>query len=744
MRERPYGIRVIALGMIGACLATASAEPVYGPLNNPEDQWRHVTLASVTNLNRLADAGFNLVRKSQRPTWSFAKDCFWAKDLENTMSRFSNCCENAANCGLVVSPIFAYTGSADAKKLYPRRNLDGTAPKRAAIDAADPRYWEGLRKAMAADAAWMKAFPAYGFAQLATEMRDHIGPSFSPALTNAYRVATGRDIPPEAIGRNPVPWQKLTDFPKDRIVSDDWPVLEFYRWVWTDGDGWRGAMDEMAVALEKALGRKIPMMFNPALRQLPMKGCIGDRMTVLGSWIYPTPEPGRILYPIDQLQAVGRTVPGAELHIGVQGIMYRSYTSPICTHPKDEPAWASEFPKARYITTAPDLFEEALWLCFSRRLDGISTHHEDSLIDINDHSRDGYQCTDPSILKRIGKVFHEVGIPLGPLFRAVPERTPEVAVLESVASMVLGGHIGWAPGEYFSNTMFIINLANISPYVIYEDEIRDRGIPETVKVVVLPKCDVLTRSTYERLVAFQKRGGRLVGDGMLLPALRPDATFVTIEEEGKNTHGDFDNGQTGHFVDSEVRQSTIRGAARKMKAAVGVEPYADSDRDDILVHTRTSGTADYVFAVNDRRTAGDYIGPWRMVLEKGLPNAGVVTVKRTAGAVYDLVRHIPVPFESKDGVTRIPVTYDTNDGRALMVVDAPLKSLSFTVEGSKLTVTSPDRAAMIPIRVDGFGAKPWYAVIRDGLWSRDFGVMGREVVVTNLADGRQIGNCGEK
>ena len=126
-----------------------------------------------------------------------------------------------------------------------------------------------------------------------------------------------------------------------------------------------------------------------------------------------------------------------------------------------------------------------------------------------------------------------------------------------------------------------------------------------------------------------------------------------------------------------------------------------------------------------------------MLLEKGQPNAGVVTVKRTAGAVYDLVKHRAVPFESKDGVTRIPVSYDTNDGRVFMAVDAPFKPLSFTVEGSKLTVTSSDRAAMIPIRIDGFGTKPWYAVIRDGRWSRDFGVKGKDVIVTNLADGRE-------
>ena len=308
-------------------------------------------------------------------------------------------------------------------------------------------------------------------------------------------------------------------------------------------------------------------------------------------------------------------------------------------------------------------------------------------------------------------------------------------MLESAAAQILGAHIGFAPHAYFSEAMFISAAANLSTYVVYEDEIKERGIPETVKVVILPRCDVLTRTTYDALVAFQRRGGRLVGDSMLLAAIKPDATFATFEEEEKNTHGDYDDGRQSRFMNSEKRQRIVRAAAKKLKEAVGVAPYADTDKPDILVHVRTCGSADYVFAVNDRHTAGDYIGQWGLVLEKGLPNSGTVTVRRTAGAVYDLVRHCAVPFSVKDGATSIPVSYETNDGRVFMVVDKPLSRLCFSLDGTKLTVTSPDRDAMIPIRIDGFGGKPWYAVVKDGAWTRDFGTAPVNLAVTNLADG---------
>ena len=45
---------------------------------------------------------------------------------------------------------------------------------------------------------------------------------------------------------------------------------------------------------------------------------------------------------------------------------------------------------------------------------------------------------------------------------------------------------------------------------------------------------------------------------------------------------------------------------------------------------------------------------------------------------------------------------------------------------------------MIPIRMDGVGTKPRYAVLSDGRWEHDFQDLFGSIVVTNLADGRRI------
>ena len=157
-----------------------------------------------------------------------------------------------------------------------------------------------------------------------------------------------------------------------------------------------------------------------------------------------------------------------------------------------------------------------------------------------------------------------------------------------------------------------------------------------------------------------------------------------------------------------------------------------------MVQVRTYRNADYVFAVNDRREFGDYVGQWKRIEEKGLPNAGTVTVKRAAGAVYDLVEHKAVPFSNrKDGV-EIPVSYTTTDGRILLAAPRPLGALSISVAADgEVVVASPDKDVMIPIEVVCDGEKPRYGVVEDGRWKRPYKT-GVNLRVRNLADGRIV------
>jgi hypothetical protein len=171
-----------------------------------------------------------------------------------------------------------------------------------------------------------------------------------------------------------------------------------------------------------------------------------------------------------------------------------------------------------------------------------------------------------------------------------------------------------------------------------------------------------------------------------------------------------------------------------VKALLGFPLYAETDNDAILVSVRSSGSGDVVFAVNDKRGYGDYFGPWKTVLDKGLPNAGEVRLRRTAGAVYDLARHAPVPFSCTDGVTRIPVSYETCDGKALLVTARPLAPLAVSTDGKQLFVSSPDKDVMVPFGVlSAKGKLVVSGILREGAWERPLPPEAFEVV--NYATG---------
>ena len=106
------------------------------------------------------------------------------------------------------------------------------------------------------------------------------------------------------------------------------------------------------------------------------------------------------------------------------------------------------------------------------------------------------------------------------------------------------------------------------------------------------------------------------------------------------------------------------------------------------------------------------------------------------------MRHESVPFSVlPNGDTEIPVRYDTNDGKVLLLVDKPLGGLKFRAKpvdgGARVGVISRDRDVMIPIKVVSATGKPFYGVVADGKWIRTIkGLSADSVRVINLADGK--------
>ena len=166
-------------------------------------------------------------------------------------------------------------------------------------------------------------------------------------------------------------------------------------------------------------------------------------------------------------------------------------------------------------------------------------------------------------------------------------------------------------------------------------------------------CDVITQSMAERIKAFQAKGGLIVGDDRLTPAIKPDIVLQPTRRTGRN----------------DVDKAAILGVAAEIRKQLDPR-YArtvDSSNPEVIPYLRRHGPTDYVFLVNDRREYGQYVGQHGLVMENGLPSEAVVSINRPAGFVYDLVAGRAVPARVEKERLLIDAALGPCDGRVYMI-----------------------------------------------------------------------------
>jgi len=232
---------------------------------------------------------------------------------------------------------------------------------------------------------------------------------------------------------------------------------------------------------------------------------------------------------------------------------------------------------------------------------------------------------------------------------------------------------------------------------VYDETILRDGL-DGIKVLVMPGCDVLTKSVARRIQEFQDRGGIIVADEDLAPALLPDILMPTYS-------------RTGKAKEDKTALQAKAAALRKELDAV-YRRYGDSSSPDAVIRFRQSGSTDYVFALNDKRTFGEYVGHHGLVMERGLPLDATLSVARRAGFVYDLVRREPVPTTTDEGGLRFGVRLGPGGGTVLMISERRIARVVLDVpstaklgQGINLRVSVVDAAgkpldAVVPLELE--------------------------------------------
>ncbi len=551
-------------------------------------------------------------------------------------------------------------------------------------------------------------FPNFTSALIQTEVRDSTQVSFTPFEVKAAEEAIGDKIPAAVASKNGVNYSNLPNFPLSRVIADDDPILKFYTWFWKDGDGWNPLHTQVHRGLKAqpdsatGAGQTHPYtakpfwtFFDPAVRAPSLWGS-GGKVDVINQWTYSYPDPIKIGQAADELFAMAAGQPGQQVMKMTQIIWYRSATAPnLPEKEEDRVQWEKDLPDAQFISISPTHLSEALWSKIARPVRGIMYHGWGSLFP-SEHG--GYRCTNHDTAPMLKKLVHDVIQPLGPMLLEIPDRQADIAILESFSAQMFAGRgtNGWSR-SWEADMHLVLQWAGLQPAIVYDETIR-RDDLKHYKILVLPYCDVLTESVVKAIAAFQKRGGIVVADEFLCPAILPDILLPAYRRTNI-PHED---------------KAALQQLAADLSAQL--EPFYQravfSSRQDIIPRLRRYGRTDYLFTINDQRTYGDYLGQHRLVMEQGLPTKATVTMPRS-GYAYDLVKHKLIASAKKGEPIILEPDYAPGEGKLHMITDVKLDKIAALVKPEKPSRGAPAHVfvwvcnqkdaspdAVIPIAVD--------------------------------------------
>ncbi len=573
-----------------------------------------------------------------------------------------------------VRPVTFFGKSKDDVK-YLRKDRNGEPYPKNPLDVSNPELVSELCKVAEQSAKAIGYHPGLDMAVINTEVRDSMQPAFGGAEEENFKKFAGYPVPREVTSKYPDSYKGNPCFPWDHVLPENDKLLTYYRWLWGNGDGWNNLHSLLSDITHKYLKHHHTTFFEPAVRNPPQWGS-GGRVDSLSQWTYTNPDPIKINQAFDELRAMADEHEHQEILKETQIIWYRNQTAPIEEKPENMPDWVAREPDAKYITIPPDCLREAIWCDISHRVQCLMFHGSGSLFP--DEPTTSYKYTNPDTKFAFKEMALSVLKPLGPVIKLVPERLPEVAILESFTSSIYAPEhatSGWSKG-WAADLHMALQWAHIQPSVIYENHLMTGRKMENVKVILLPGCEVLSENVLKKLKELQNKGVILVGDEFTLPALMPDVRITSVK-------------RTANPQETKARLQKLG-----LEIADALKGHYDSPvsatEQDIILRRRGTDSADYLFIVNDKRVFGDYLGPWKRVMEKGVQTKGTVNVKHPVKAAYDLVAHRPLEFsKTGDGIS-FDVDLGPTDGRMLLLLkDQSIASVTLKVPEKPLRRRSP-------------------------------------------------------
>ena len=490
------------------------------------------------------------------------------------------------------------------------------------------------------------------------------------------------------------------DYVANHVIPDDDRKYRLYKYIFQGGNGVQTGLQRMADMVKKY--RPDVLTMTDPYRHAALYD-VYPAADIIHSWTYTNPDPKNMVY-IEQL----RTACKPRNQIPLQIVTLLNYPGMLDVPEHRENPPAKDDHARQWMAMGPDRAKETTWINLSRapRFVGYFYGSEIDPVKFRDEPYRVSPATSDAIKEMAEKVFR----PYGKMIRKLDVSPRRIAVLTSQAAALYSRSPDDGAGSYagYRTLAFqtILEMAHYNADVVFDESV-EQGALDNYDVLFLPRCDTLTKTVYEKIRAFQDRGGIVYSDDYLGPELEGvhrfsfDFSYLPKVNARANVMGQTYSEWNDHAekpgakvdlkkvlgVPAHKDQEIKEGYAKTLKEVVSqkVPHVVDSDNPTVLFNLCEKDGVKYLFVINDKRTYDDRTGKYQGIMEKLVPqtvNVRLSNPENTPLVAYDMLAKTALPVTNKDGTLTFPVKLDALGGTIIALAPEKLDKIAVSAKTS--------------------------------------------------------------
>ena len=557
-------------------------------------------------------------------------------------------------------------------------------------------------------------YPAFRYILLNSEIENFLTLSSTPADKARYEKAFGRPMPRlEAVSENIDSTDGIVLKVPEKVKKSMTPVVPvdniWYQWMtflWKRGFGDNLLNARISAAIKK-INPSLETSHSPC-RDYP----VFDRTLDLdrcGTWFYMEPDAGHAFMSIEVLAASG----GGEK---------KKQKTEFCPS-FHQYYWQFCPGKNVHVGTPPEnLSTEAFFLGLASRVDAIEIFSYTFML-----PETKLEYRQKTLLGKTRDFSEKMVAPLWPAIRPMEREKTPVSMLLSSAGQIFGsrkwGGYGYLPENEMLNLLW---KAGLPSNIIFEDHIRRSDDWKQCKLLVIATAKFLPEDVYREICDYAKKGGRVLACAPF-DKLIPNADTLDIDFDFCTKASLYSIQKKNSPWTAQKAQAYRLDAAQKLRTRYHAVAPVFADTESVEVYTRTLRDKDtrFVFALNDRRTEGDYMGKkFHAVLDAGVPQKASIRLDMTSGAVYEFPAGKRLNAVQENGKLKLDLDFAPTEGKVLFCYPEALGKLTVTAEKdhtANILLTDEKGKTFrgtVPVRIrwqDPAGkSRTEYNVLRDG------------------------------